>query len=227
MSEETADWDVTRQKRLEREIADRERQRLGRELHDGLCQTLAGIAALSASLSKGLVSVSESHAAASSEISRLLNAAIGEAHDLARGLAPKGLQDTDLGGAFAALAGDVQRQHRIHCKLECHGPFFRVLPEFEAQLYRIGQEAVMNSVTHSRAERIDVGLSTTGAEGRLSIRDDGMGLPEDAYDSGGIGLNTMHYRSRLIGGSLEVRRRSRGGTVVICTFPIAESSDRT
>src|SRR5437764_1325796 len=104
--------DITDRKRFEREIldiVDREKERLGRELHDGLCQTLAGISALSSTLSRKLArsgapaSNAEGQTAAAdaaAEIARLLNEAIGEARDMARGLGAVGLSE---GGLETAL----------------------------------------------------------------------------------------------------------------------------
>ncbi len=218
--------DVTRQKRLEREILeimDREKERLGQELHDGLGQTLAGIAALSSSLSARLTQSAESAAAA--EITALLNEAIGEARDLAHGFGPIGLNGAGLGPALEDLATNVQHRFRIPCELTRGHSFQRLREDVEAHLYRVAQEAVNNSVVHGRPERVEISLSSNGGEGVLSVRDDGLGLPEEAGDSDGIGLHTMAYRARLIGGSLEVRRRRRGGTTVACTFPLVETPD--
>ena len=100
--------DITDRKQFEREIleiVDREKERLGRELHDGLCQTLAGISALSSTLSRQLArsgdpaSTSDGQTAAAdaaAEITRLLNKAIGEARDMARGLGADGLSEDGL-----------------------------------------------------------------------------------------------------------------------------------
>jgi PAS domain S-box-containing protein len=215
--------DVTRQKHLEQEIlniADREKERLGRELHDGLCQTLAGIAALSSTLSKKLGANSEAAAsAAAAEITKLLNEAIGEARNLARGLGPLGLDEVGLDGALETLALNVQNLFHVTCALVCERPLFKLPREIEAHLFRITQEAVNNAVVRGRAQRIDISLGVQGGEGLLCIRDDGVGMPEEARTSDGIGMHTMAYRARLIGGSLEVRRRARGGTLVTCTFP--------
>jgi signal transduction histidine kinase len=226
---EQADRDVTRQKRLEREIleiTDRERERLGRELHDGVCQTLAGIAALSAALSRRLAVRSNSDAsAAAAEITALLNGAIGEVRDLAHGLGPVGLQEVGLTGALEGLALAVQHRFRVACTLECEGTFSRLGHEVEAHLFRIAQEAVNNAVTHARTDRIEISLSGTDLEGRLSVMDDGVGLPDSALQGDGIGLHTMAYRARLIGGSLDVRRRTPRGTAVTCVFPLPATPD--
>ena len=57
------------------------------------------------------------------------------------------------------------------------------------------------------------------------IRDDGVGLPVKADYAEGIGLHTMAYRARLIGGSLDARRHAQRGTVVTCAFPLREALD--
>jgi PAS domain S-box-containing protein len=221
--------DVSRQNWLEREIleiADREKERLGRELHDGLCQSLAGVAALSVTLSRRLAASAESAAsAAAAEIAQLLNEIIGQARDLARGLGPVGLSEGGLAGALATLAVNVEHLFEISCTLDCDSPFGGLPCEVKLHLFRIAQEAVQNAVTHGRADRIEIGLSGTDKTGVLSVRDNGVGIPEGARNVDGIGLHTMAYRSHLIGGSLEVRRRTPQGTAVICAFPLAAIPD--
>ena len=213
--------DVTGQRRLEREvleILDREKKRLGRELHDGLCQTLAGIAALSSTLSKRLAASSESAgSAAAAEITKLLGGCIGDARDLARGLSALGQSEAGLDEGLEALALNVKNLFRVSCTLECDRPFQRLRPEVEAHLFRIAQEAVSNAVAHGRAQRIEISLKSKA--GLLSVRDDGVGVPEGARNPEGIGMHTMAYRAHLIGASLVVRRRLPRGTTVICTFP--------
>jgi PAS domain S-box-containing protein len=217
--------DITRQRRLEKEvieILDREKERLGRELHDGLCQTLAGIAALSATLSKRLTANSESAgAAAAAEITKLLGGCIGEARDLARGLSPLGLAEGGLDEALAALALNFEHMFRVPCSITCDRPFPRLQREAAAHLFRIAQEALNNAVAHGRAERIEISLNSKHGEGILIIRDDGMGVPDRTTNPDGIGMHTMAYRARLIGASLTVRRRVQRGTAVICTFPVS------
>jgi signal transduction histidine kinase len=214
---------------LENEIhhaSEQEQQRIGRELHDGLCQTLAGIAALSATLSSRLFASSQSDAsAAATEITKLLNEAIGEARDLAHGLGPVSRQETDLPAVLEHLALNVQHRFRVSCSLECDGSFPGLGREVVSHLLRIAQEALNNAVAHGRVERIEISLSGADGEGLLSIRDDGVGIPDTALQGDGIGLDTMAYRARLIGGSLEVQRHSPHGTAVTCVFPLPATPD--
>ncbi len=215
--------DVTSQKRLEKEIletSDREKERLGRELHDGLCQNLAGIAALSATLTRKLVAGADPAAADAAEITGLLNQTIGDARDLARGLNPVGLVQMGLAAVLEALAANVQALFRVSCTFESDRPFPRLDPTVETHLYRITQEAVNNATTHGRGKRIAISLRFRGGKGRLRIRDDGVGISQNSLATGGIGLHTMDYRARLIGASLRVQRLAPRGTAVTCAFSL-------
>jgi signal transduction histidine kinase len=216
--------DAGRQELLEREIleiADREQQRLGRELHDGLCQSLAGIAALTSALARGLMANAEpGPAAAADEIVKLLNETIAEARDLAHGLTPIGLNGAGLAGGLDTLARGVRYTQRASCTLTWDKRCPGLRHETEAHLMRIAQEAVRNAFAHGRADQIDMSLECVDGSGLLSIQDNGVGLPEDDRNHDGIGLHTMDYRARAIGGYLTVARRPQGGTVVACAFPL-------
>ena len=230
--------DVTDRKRFEREILeipDREQERLGRELHDGLCQTLAGISALSSTLSRKLArlgapaSIADGQTAAAdaaAEITWLLNEAIGEARDMARGLGAVGLSEDGLETALETLALDVRHLFRASSTFVCDRPLGRLDREAERHLFRIAQEAVNNAVAHGKAKRIEIRLGAKGGDGLLTILDNGVGLPERPCPTGGIGLHNMAYRARLIGGRIEVRRRSRGGTTVLCAFPLSGTREK-
>jgi signal transduction histidine kinase len=215
--------DVSRQKLLEGEvfaIVDREKEQLGRELHDGLCQSLSGISALAAALSRSLATNAEpGPAAAADEIVWLLNETIGEARDLARGLGPTGLTGAGLDGALETLARNVRHTHRISCMFAWDRRYPGLQRETEAHLLRIAQEAVRNATYHGRADQINISLECVGGSGLLSIRDNGVGFSDDDRNRNGIGLHTMDYRARAIGGSMTVARLAQGGTAVACVFP--------
>jgi signal transduction histidine kinase len=205
------------------EAGDRERERLGRELHDGLCQNLAGITALSATLARKLAARDDPSQAAAAEITALLQQAIGDARDLARGLSARGLAQMGLAAALEALAANFEALHPVRCAFACDPHFPRLDPTVEAHLYRIAQEAVRNSVAHGRGSRISVSLRLRDGQASLRIRDNGVGIPRGAVGApraAGTGLDTMHDRARLILARLQVRRAAPCGTLVACTFPL-------
>jgi signal transduction histidine kinase len=203
------------------EIANRERERLGRELHDGLCQSLAGIAALSAALSRSLAANADpAGSATAAEIAGLLSQTIGQARDLAHGLGPIGRDGADLADALETLVGSTRYLFRVSCTLDCDRFGARLGHDTESHLYRIAQEAVRNAIAHGRADRIDISLTRDVGTGALSIRDNGVGLPEGVRRSGGSGLHTMDYRARAIRGSFEAMRHPPRGTLVTCIFPL-------
>jgi signal transduction histidine kinase len=219
---------LERAQELEREtlaISDREKERLGRDLHDGLCQTLAGIAALSATLAKKLEASSGAAASAeAAEITGLLKEAIEEARNLAHGLGPVDFEKIGLDGALEALAVNVQYLFRVSCSLKSDRPCVKSSHEVEVHLFRIAQQAVNNALAHGNGRRIEISLTSENRQGLLCIRDDGEGFPAEAPLLDGNGIRSMTYRARLIGASLEVRRGARSGVEVRCAFPLSRSS---
>lgn len=214
--------DVTRRRQIEAEvleIADREKESIGRDLHDGLCQTLAGISALSSRLSNRLAAISQATIAdESAEITKLLRVAMGEARDLARGLSTGGLVQFGLGGALEALAHNVKRMFAIECWYECANVMPELPEEVEMHLFRIAQQAVQNAVEHGRAHQIEIALGAKATSGFMIVLDDGVGVASEAIKPEGMGMHTMRYRAGIIGGTLEVLPHVPRGTKVICEF---------
>ena len=179
-------------------------ERLGRELHDGLCQSLAGIAALCSVLSRSLaVSGRTGPAAAASEIVRLLNEAIGEARDLAHGLSPIGLTGAGLVGELETLARIASNTY-FASPARSHGIAAVLGLTWKPRHTSYGSRRKPCATRSRTAEqmKIDISLECADGFGRLSIRDNGVGLSEDDRNRGGIGLHTMDYRARAIGGCL-------------------------
>jgi signal transduction histidine kinase len=184
------------------EILDRERARLDRELHDGLCQSLAGIAALCSALSRSLAAGGQcGPAAGADEIVRLLNEAIGEARDLAHGLSLISSNDAGLVGNLETLAHNVRCTRRVSALSRLIAAVLGLPTRRNRDLLRIAQEAVRNALTHGRADQIEICLECFDGSGLLSVMDNGVGLSEDYRIQDRIGLHTMEYRARAIGGS--------------------------
>lgn len=216
--------DITRRKRLEEEILrtlDRERERMGRELHDGLCQDLAGIAALSTTLALKLAATAATESAAAREISALLRQSFQHTRDLARGENPAHLQAIGLVAALRDLCSNTAARFKIGCTFQHVDILPALALAVKAHLYRIAKEAVGNAVAHAKGQHITVSLGGRDGTGTLMIEDDGVGTPLPPADGHpGIGLHTMAYRARQIGATFAMGPRLPQGTSVTCRFPL-------
>ena len=222
--------DVTEARALRQQVlqaTDTERARLARELHDGLCQQLAGIAALSAALARRLAASGQpGSAGAVAEVGDLLNQAVVYARDLAHGLSPSALGGSGLADGLAALAGQVQAMFGVVCRFSPPPACPGLDPETATHLYRIVQQAVHNALVHGRARHIDIALVVAAGQGRLCVRDNGAGLPAPDLIAQGQGLRNMAYRAQWLGGSLDVHSAPAAGTEVVCHFPLPPGPSR-
>ncbi|HTS25382.1 MAG TPA: PAS domain S-box protein [Bryobacteraceae bacterium] len=215
--------DVTESNRLERtilEISGREQRRIGQDLHDGLGQHLTGVAFMSKVLQQKLrdKALPEAHDAA--KIVSLVNEAINKTRELSRGLLPVFSEARGLMSALERLAIEVEDVFQISCRFECEQPVLVRQTGIATHLYHIAQEAVNNAMKHGHCQHIVINL-TGGEEWRLTVYDDGVGIPESRPGTSpqGMGLLIMGYRAKMIGGTLEVRPGRNGGTSVCCAFP--------
>jgi signal transduction histidine kinase len=214
-------WLNRERERLENEIlksTESEQERIGRDLHDGLCQLLVGAKFASAHLQNlcdGRVPLIRKEAA---RLEETLNHAIEQARDLARGLQPAMVISGGLAAALRNLAESVAATREIQCICQVQAAFKAPDHQAACHLYRIAQEAVQNALKHGRAKRIAIALSGSGRGIELTVKDDGVGIGR-RWSKRGLGLHNMETRARLIGGQLEVRRRKQGGTLVSCRVP--------
>jgi signal transduction histidine kinase len=214
--------DITERKRLERailEVSSSEQRRIGQDLHDGLGQHLTGIAFMSKTLEQKLADKSMPEAADATKIVRLVNEAIHKTRELARGLLPVHSDSLGLMTALQHWASEVEDLFQIACRFECDDPVLIHNDAATNHLYRIAQEAVHNAIKHGRARHITIALSGVDDRGSLSIRDDGSGITDAAFNQKGMGLHIMRYRAGMIGGVLEIVPCGESGTLVTCMFP--------
>jgi PAS domain S-box-containing protein len=212
--------EVTEQKELEKEIlaiSEREQRRIGQDLHDDLCQQLAGIEFLGRALEEQLGT--RPQAAKAAEISKLIRQAIDYTRQLAKGLAPVEFDGDGLMRGLHALAERTSQLFNVRCSVEDHRGFVIQDPMVSTHLYRIAQEAVANSIKHGQATRIRILLEARPEGGKLAIEDNGKGLPVEAHFSGGMGLRMMRYRADTIAAALTIERPASGGTMIVCAFP--------
>lgn len=212
--------DITERRRLEQEIleiSEQERRRIGQDLHDGLGQMLTGIGLISKALERRLRAADEPEADSAAEVAELIKEADQQARGLARGLVPVELDANGLSTALQRLAANAERLFSIVCTFEPVGISQLNDNTTATHLYRIAQEAVSNAVKHGRATRVTIALASGDDRVRLRIQDNGVGFPDVPGETQGMGVRIMHYRARIIGGTLDIRDDPAGGTVITCT----------
>ncbi len=219
--------DITEQRRLEEEIGEasvRERRRIGRDLHDSLGQKLAGVAYMAKALEQKLAAKSLDEAAEAAKMTRLIDETVAQARSIVNVLNPVRPEPDGLMRALRNMASNVSNVYGISCVFEPRAPVLVGDETVSTHVFRIAQEAVNNAVKHGKANRIGIELEPAGEMATLTVRDDGVGLPEGWERARGTGLKTMRYRAGMIGGTLRVDRAGGGGTVVRCSFPRREPS---
>jgi len=219
------DRDITQRKQLEKqilEISEREQQRIGQDLHDELCQLLSGVKFKTTLLEQRLSDRSLPEAAEAKGIERLLNQAIHQARNLARGLHPVDLEARGLMSALQSLAASVESLYRVSCRCEFHDTVLVHDHRVATHLYRIAQEAINNAIKHSRAGRIRILLEQQNGQLTLSVKANGVVFPAPVTGPG-LGLHLMHYRARTIGASLLIGPGRTGGTMVVCRWRVPAS----
>jgi PAS domain S-box-containing protein len=213
--------EIERRKGLEGEIlsvSDREQQRLGQELHDGLCQHLTAVAFMTRSIALRLRDHRAVDAADIEKVAELVNEAAIDTRNLSRALHRV---DVDAATLVVALQDLVDREiWRMPCRLEVK-PSFRIDDDATAaHLFRIAREAVINANKHAHAREIVVRVERVRKEMVLRVIDDGIGLAKELKPRHGLGFHIMNYRAQLMGGRLEIDSPQTGGTRVSCYLPV-------
>ena len=210
--------DITDRKRLEKEILEisgRERESIGRDLHDGLGQELTGIALMLRGLAARIHSRCPDVVDNIDEVVGLVNQSIETARSLARGLLPV---RTETGGLVFALRSLATRGRDLYgLDVNFRAEASRELTFSEAaatHLYRIAQEALTNAARHGRAKRVDIDLIGSANSFSLRISDDGAGFLQTMPTSAGMGLKIMKYRAGMIGAKFGLQSNVSHGTVV-------------
>jgi signal transduction histidine kinase len=213
--------ELAERKRLEEEIlviSEREQRRIGRDIHDSLCQHLTGTALAEQFLVEKLSNRSAPEVEDAGRVVSLIEDAIRMARGLAAGLSPLETEGEGLLTALTDLAAYFSDQYKVDCLFEFEESVLIHDASVATHLYRITQEAVHNAIRHGKSGHIAIHLARAGSLVTLSIADDGSGLPDAGPLHQGMGMRNMAYRASMIGGALTVARAARG-VVVTCTFP--------
>jgi len=207
-----------RQQKLEHEIlgiAERERRRIGRDLHDVLGQRLTGISFQCHVLRAMVASGDASSVERVEEIESAIRETILETRTLAYAFYPAEVDRGDLKTALGNLVTSAVKGFGGKCNYRHHGGPGELGREQALNLYRLVQEALNNAMRHSGAETIDVELRQDDGAWIVEVRDDGCGF-DSGRTAGGMGLRIMRYRADLIGGELVIDSRPGEGTTIRC-----------
>ncbi len=213
--------DISQVKQLEKtimEISEKERQKIGNDLHDDLCPHLIGVEGLSKVLKTRVEKTAPNAAQSVENITRLIQEAIRKTRLLARGLCPVYFKHGLL-SSFQELAANTKTVHQVTCSLLYHEKIPPGNDMVNTNLYHIAQEAVQNAIRHGGADHITIEMTSRKTWFSLRITDNGTGF-DPSRDFRGMGLRIMNYRAKLMGASLDIES-SDTGTRVTLKLPVS------
>jgi signal transduction histidine kinase len=200
-----------------------ERERIGKDLHDGIIQTLY---AISLSLEDVPDLMAQDIAEASVTVDRAidtLNRAIAELRRFVVGLRPETIDEADFNGLLAALVDQVRQNNVVEVELEMPHERIDLPAHARSELLQIAREALSNIARHAHATTARITVRREEDRLRLEVADDGVGFDmSSAVPRGHLGLANMRDRAGALGGALEVGSGAPGTTIIV-TVPLPES----
>ena len=198
-------------------VQENERQRIARELHDEVGQTLTGV----------MLQLEGIHRAAPPElgeaVAQLQETARGgveEVREIARGLRPQALDEFGLRSALATLAAGFEERTRVRVRVRVAPDLPALAAEQDLAVYRVAQEGLTNVARHAGAGEVELSLTRVVGGVLLRVADDGCGITPEQAAGDSSGLGGMRERALLIGGALSVRSQPDGGTEVTLAVPL-------
>lgn len=197
-----------------------ERERIAKELHDGIIQSLFAV---------GMNLQGTALMSGSPEISARVEGAVGELDNVIRdlrnyifGLRPGILADRQLDQALRTLGEEAQANSGSAVVVEIDRNLAARLSGRSHEIVQLTREALSNVARHAKAKRSTVRLAQAGRSAQLTIEDDGSGF-DTRRKSSGSGLRNMRQRASALGGTLRITSKEAQGTTLRITFPISEN----
>lgn len=203
------------------ETEENERQRLARELHDGVGQLL--------SATKLNLSSLENNKCTPEEKLRLVNSmdildeSIREIRNISHNMVPDILLKFGLKRAIEDFILRINQTKKLEIHFECNGFEENSLEDTDKlMLYRLIQESVNNTIKYAQATNMTIQLSADMNEISLLMEDNGKGFDiEEAKRKGGIGFKNMQLRTEYLKGKLEIDSSPKNGTTIIIEIPLS------
>ncbi len=194
-------------------ISELERQRFSNDLHDDICQRLAGISMLCRSYSNQESPVEKNQML---ELAQLIGETLQTTRQYAHNSYPVELESLGMNHSLSNLCDSFETQSGIHCEYEWKMPKGVNFDKIQKlNIFRIIQEALHNVMKHSKAKNVKVSVKPESGKTVIKVTDDGIGFENDSGKAGkGLGLNSMQYRANQIGASFIIKNNTPCGTSV-------------
>jgi signal transduction histidine kinase len=198
------------------------RASIARDLHDGVCQELAGVSIAVGSLKGSSGSIQDANT--QQALSKIHLETLGMFEGIRRlshDLHPATLRLVGLATALRAHCVEVEKRHAVRVQFTEDGDFAGLDPDVALCFFRIAQESLRNGVVHGEARRLSVSLSRSGNDIVLTVTDDGRGFDLERVrgDGGGLGLVSIEERAYAIGGDVRIVTGPGQGTAIHVRAP--------
>jgi ligand-binding sensor domain-containing protein/signal transduction histidine kinase len=207
-----------------------ERERIARDLHDTLLQSVQGLILKFHAVSRQI----PADLPARDLLEKALDNAdqvLAEGRDSIRNLRVDSASLSDLPAAFLSVAEETSVGRETTFKTVVEGRVRDLHPLVLEECYCIGREAIINALSHSEGQHVEAEIAYDARQFRLRVRDDGRGIEPRILESGGRsghwGLQGMRERAEKIGGQLKFWSRPETGTEVELTVPGATAYQRS
>ena len=205
-------------------ISELERQRFSNDLHDDICQRLAGISMLCRSYSNQTVPVTKEQMV---ELAQLTGETLQCTRQYAHNSYPVELDSLGMNNSLSNLCNSFSIQSGISCDYKWNVNENLVFDKIKLlNLFRIIQEALHNVLKHSKASKVEVSVNSEKNKIIAKVCDNGCGISKNAIkEKKGIGMNSMEYRANQIGAEFKIEQNKPSGTCVIVTVDLNSTND--
>ncbi|MBN2735577.1 MAG: substrate-binding domain-containing protein [Spirochaetales bacterium] len=219
-------YDISERRELEKEvleISSREQRRIAQELHDDICQDLSGLSALSESLAIKLKSIDQGLSNRASSVADLINQTNQKTQSLSRDLFLTEIDAYELSRMLEVFSQRVQELFHVNCRFTSDVSHKSKDSDVLYHLYRIAQESASNALRHGKARNISISFFSSEDKVGLRVKDDGLGFDLTEGTRQGLGLRSMKYRAKLLGGKLLIKSAKNQGVEISCEVSLTSS----
>jgi signal transduction histidine kinase len=201
-----------------------ERERIARDLHDGLGGMLSSVKLQLGTVEKKIGVLEDDVSKQFNAVTDLLDESFDEVRRISHNMLSSSLEKLGLKFIVEQLADQIRYSKQIEVNVDTHNMNERLDKFLEVQLYRVFQELMRNILKHARAERIDIQLNRFEDTINLMIEDNGIGFNVEAVKARhkGIGLANIEKRIQELDGTLTIDAVTGRGTTVMIDIPVKD-----